>query len=260
MNLENFADKFMIVPRLGLDNTLFCTEYGRPIFTPAFDELHAQAADFRADVLLLDNSAQLFGGDENNRHDVTGFMNGLIGAHRKRAVILASHPSRGAGSEFSGSSAWENAVRTRLYLGRTMPDQRSDNDEDVDDAVRYLARRKANYSARDYRRLTFRDGVLIPDSVEASGGIMGHLRDQQADRVVLEGMHKLAAMGLRMTEGGNSPHFLPRQLLEYKLAEGRNKAELAAAMRRLMMADKIKRATVGHYANRSPMQGLVVAE
>lgn len=258
VDLEAFADRFIIVPRLGMDNTLFTSEFGRPIFTAAFEDLRAQAADHGAQVILLDNSAQLYGGDENSRHDVTTFLNGLMGAHRERAVILAAHPSRQSGSEFSGSSAWENAVRTRLYLGRTLPDQQRNEDEDSDDAVRYLSRRKSNYSPRDWRRVTFKDGVLVPDEIEAGGGLMNSLRKQKAERVVIEAARRLQQMGTRMTDGSTSPQFLPKLIVEHKLSEGCTKRELADAMRQAMLDGKLTRGVVGKYQNRLPMHGLMV--
>ncbi len=256
--LEDLAGRLIIAPRHGMDNVLITSEFGRLQFTPTMQELRAQALDTGAQVVMLDNLAHVYGADENRRHDVTFFLNGLAGALPGIATILAGHPSRSLGSEFSGSSAWENAVRCRLYLGRSLPDQ-PDEDDAGDDAVRYLARRKANYSARDWRRFRFADGVLVPDAVELDGaGIVGQLREARAERVVLDAARRLAEMGLRFTDGSTSPQFLPRLILEYKLAQGCSKSQLAAAMREAMLAGSITRAVVGNYSNRSPMYGLKV--
>lgn len=260
-DLSGYADSLVIVPRHGAENTLVSSVYGVPMFTPLIEELREQANDTRADVVILDNIAQLYGAGENDRHAVTMFQNGLSGALGQRAVLLLGHPARAAGSEFSGSSAWENAARTRLYLGDRLPDQQGKaepGDEPAPD-VRYLARRKANYSTRDWRRFNFRDGVLVPDAVEAdsaAGGMVGYLRQQQAERVVLEGLKRLQGMGVEAMEASNSPSFLPRLLVEYKLNEGRPRSELAEAMRRLRTDGKIERAVVGKYPNRSPKYGL----
>jgi phage/plasmid primase-like uncharacterized protein/RecA-family ATPase len=259
--LGAFAENFVIVPRHGLENALVATEYGRPMFTPRIEELREQAGDYRADVVILDNAAQLYGGGENDRHAVTIFLNALSGALPGKAVLLLAHPARAAGSEFSGSSAWENVARTRLYLGAHLPDQKPGADEEPADGVRYLARRKANYSSRDWRRFSFRDGVLIPDAVEAlggAGGIVGHLREQAAERIVLEGLKRLQGMGIEAAESSASPQYLPRLLVDYKLAEGRSRKELAEAMRRLRISGQIVSVEIGKYANRSPKYGLRV--
>jgi hypothetical protein len=257
VRLEDFADKLVIVPRLGFENTLYSTEFGRPMFTPVFEQLRQQASDLNSAVVILDNVAQIFGGNENSRHEVTHFLNALMGALAGRTPILLAHPSRTTGSEYSGSSAWEAVARTRLYLGHKLPDQQGE--EEPDDQVRYLARRKANYSARDWRRFEFRNGVLVPDAIEIGGGLMNGLREQKAERVVLDGLRRLAAMSVHATDAGNSPRFLPKLLLDYKLSEGCTKRDLANAMRQAMLDGKIARGVVGKYQNRLPQYGLIAS-
>jgi RecA-family ATPase len=249
----------VLVPRHGLENALVVAEMGRLMYTPVIEELRHQAGDVGAEVVVLDNVAQLFGASENDRHAVTGFMNALAGALPGRAIVLLAHPARSAGSEFSGSSAWENVARTRLYLGTKLPDQKLEADEQPQEDVRYLARRKSNYSSKDWRRLTFKDGVLVPDPVEPTGGIVSHLRDKAAERAVLGALERLQAMGIDATEGTRSPRFLPRLMHEYQLTEGCNRAELAVAMRRLMVEERLVKTEVGKYQNRSPMYGLRLA-
>jgi hypothetical protein len=63
--------------------------------------------------------------------------------------IREGDPAKAADSEFSGSTAWEGAVRTRLYMGARLPGE-EESDEPVDDSVRCLCRRKANYSTKDW--------------------------------------------------------------------------------------------------------------
>ena len=134
--LEEFHERLTIVPRHGLDNALVSTEYGKLLFSPLIAKLSEQASDTNADVVILDNVAQLYGGSENDRHSVTAFLNALAGALQGKAIILLAHPSRSQGSEFSGSSAWENTARTRLYLGPTLPDQNQGEGIEPTDSVR----------------------------------------------------------------------------------------------------------------------------
>ena len=255
-SLDAFAERLVIVPRHGLENTLVSTEFGKLLFAPLLEELKEQAADLAAQVVILDNVAQLYGGNENDRHSVTVFLNALAGVLPGRAVLLLAHPSRGAGSEFSGSSAWENTVRTRLYLGSKLPGDTQEEAPNED--VRYLARRKSNYSSRDWRKFNYRDGVLVPEAQETQGGIVGHLRTKAAEKLVLEALVKLAEMGVTATDGTTSPRFLPKAMQDYKLGSDYSKRDLADAMRALMLNGKISRAKVGVGNNRNPVYGLQI--
>jgi hypothetical protein len=120
-------------------------------------------------LLVLDTIADLFGGNEIIRAQVNYFIKATCGAFIKQAkdsgfvltVILLSHPSqagRNSGSGESGSTAWNNAVRARLYLTRP---------EDGLPEQRVLTRKKSNYSASgdDVKiDLLWADGVLKPAS------------------------------------------------------------------------------------------------
>ena len=260
VGLDAFAENLHIFPRHGLDNAMYVQESGKLFWTPRIEELREQANDLDAQVIILDNAAQLFGANENDRHAVTSFLNGLSGALPGRAILLLSHPARSIGSEYSGSSAWENTARNRLYLGTKLPDDNGDDGSNTDDNVRYLARRKSNYSAKDWRRFTYTDGVLVPDQVETGGGMIGYLRDKKAERVVIDAARQLRDRSIRFTDGNTSPDFLPKKIAEYKLSEGCNKSELADAMRAAILEGKLIRGQVGHYANRVSMMGLIVGD
>jgi len=254
--ISDFDANLAIVARHGLDNALATMVYGRLTFTPLLRELREQAGDLGAEVVILDNSAQIYGGDENTRHSVTYFANGLAGALPGKGILMLSHPARAAGSEFSGSSAWENVARSRLFLGSKLPDQRAGYEDEVPDDVRYLARRKSNYSSKDWRRLTFRGGVLVPDAADELGSGVNADRDGEAERLVLIGLQRLQGMQLEPTDGEQTARYLPKMIVDYRLASGFTRSELASAMRRLMVASKLTRAVVGKYANRAPKYGL----
>ncbi len=256
MPIDEYAGNLLLIPRHGLDNALVATDYGRLVSTQTLEILRQQAHDEQAKIVILDNAAQLFGGSENDRHSVTAFLNWLAGALRGMAVMLLAHPSRGSNSEFSGSSAWENVARTRLYLGSNLPDQKPDDEPSAD--VRYLSRRKSNYSNKDWRRCVYKDGVLVPDDPTEGTGIIGTLRASKAEKVILAGIAKLADMGLYGSDSPTSNRFLPRVLGEYKLNDGMPKNELAEAMRRLMVDGRAERALVGRDGARHPVYGLVV--
>lgn len=259
--LDAPADNLVLQSRMGVDNLLMTLAYGEMRLTRVYELLRQQLNDLRIDVFWADNLAHLFGGDEVNRGQVTMFINALAGlvTGRPFAVPLLAHTARHLGSEFAGSAAWENAVRMRWYLGTSLPDAKpAEDDEDADD-VRYLAKRKANYTSRDYVRFTMADGVLVPDkAVGYTSGLMVHLDKARAEKVTLEAFGKLRSMGIAPTDGKNTGDYLPRQAVEKKLAEGYTKEQIKQAMDRLMAAGKLVRGHVGFYSNRTPKLGLVL--
>jgi hypothetical protein len=173
------------------------------------------------------------------------------------------HPSRGIGSEFSGSSAWENAMRMRWYMGATLPDQKPDEAaEEADPNVRYLAKRKTNYSVTDYRKLHWKNGVFVPEQ-QASGfsrSITYAMRKDGAISAVMHAVHKFNAQEIRVTDGKNSPDYLPRKMRESKLAQDYTTKELAEAMAGQRLQGRLIVTKVGSYQNRTPMTGLATSD
>ena len=254
--LSALEGRLYVYSYAGADITLAAPVYGTLRPTPLLEELREQVHDHRAELVILDNVARIFGGSENDRHAVTTFLAWLAAACAPAAVLLLAHPAKTGGSEYSGSTAWEGAVRARLYLSDRPPDQDDDEDAPVDDRVRYLARRKSNYSALDLRRLTFQDGVLIPAPVEP--GRTGRPMGEAAQDVVRRAVRALAERGIYGSHGQRSSHYLPRLVRQYGLLDGLTEREFAAAMRAMILAGELVTREVGKYVNRTPRMGLAL--
>jgi AAA domain len=114
-------------------------------------QVRAQCERLAPVLVILDNAAQLFAGEENMRAEVTQFCNALTSIARDFdcAVLLLGHPAKAEGSEYSGSTGWDAAVRSRLLLERR------------DDGTSRLSKVKANYSALDELALEWRNGAFI---------------------------------------------------------------------------------------------------
>ena len=257
IDMGDLAGKLHVDVRRGLDNTLFATGFGQPMFTSLRAELEEQIGDYKASVVFIDNIGQTFGGNENDRHHVTSFVNGLAGLGTGKVPrftpVLLGHVSRSQGSEFSGNLAWENACRMRWYLGNTLPDHKLDEDEAPDPESVYLAKRKANYSAQDFVKLTYRDGLFVP------AGMIGELDPaaETIEAVVLAAFDKIVAAGIEPSDGRTSQDYLPAVIKRMDLSRTFSKRELGLAMSRLMAQGKLKRAQVGHYSNRNAKYRLV---
>lgn len=261
LTMADLKGRLYVVPRQGHDNTLLDLSYGKPAFTPLLEELKEQANDYKADVVVLDNLAQLFGGNENDRHQATYFVNGIAGivSDRPFCPVMLGHIARSQGSEFSGSAAWENAVRMRWYVGPTLPDQKMGADEEpADPDIVYLARRKANYANKDWRRLRFRNGLLLPDQPEGRRFDQGY-RDDAAERVVTTAFPRLIAMGIVPSDKPQAADYLPKQIVAKGFAQNHSKAELASAMNRLMGSGRLRREeNAGKDSSRHAKPGLVL--
>jgi hypothetical protein len=256
--LSSLTERFYLHSYAGNDITLMAPSFGALQTTSMLTQLIEQVRDYRAEFVILDNIARLFGGSENDRHAVTTFCALVHGACSPATVLLLGHPAKAQGSEFSGSTAWEGAVRARLYLSDQPPDTKEDDpDAPVDPSVRYLSRRKANYSPLDLRRLTLTDGVLIPDRPEPARTAIGVSGDFAKD-IVRRAITKLAERQIHGSLSTASSTYLPKVAKQYGLLDRLALPQFGKVMREMFMAGELVSAEVGKYSNRTSKMGLVL--
>lgn len=233
-----FTDTW-IWPRVGSENILVTFDReGKPAISPFFQKIDAFVMEKCVGLLILDNAADLFGGNEIIRAQVNYFVKAVCGGLIKRAkeagftltVVLLSHPSqagRNSGTGESGSTAWNNAVRSRLYLTKA---------EDGLSEQRVLTRKKANYaSSGDDQKLDliWSDGVLKPAATaKVSATAIASVENQilqMVDRAWEEGRPYKAKKG---------PRFLDAMMVE-ALGNRVEKAVIITALANLKMHEKI---------------------
>ena len=153
-------------PRRGENNLLACQDgKGGLIAGPFMAELRDGVELLNPALLILDTLADVFGGAEIDRVQVNFFLKTLVGGLilERRAqghtltVMLLGHPSKAGMADesgLSGSTAWDNSVRARLYLRRP---------ENAGPDERVLTRAKANYSSGDGDELAllYSAGVFV---------------------------------------------------------------------------------------------------
>jgi len=259
VKMSDLAGRFIAVCKDTEEMTLASDAGGRFEPTALLTQLREQIGDYKAEVFALDSVARCFGGKESDRHQVTQFIAWLnwAGSPTKAANVLLGHPAKATESEFSGSTAWEASVRARLYFGFKMPDQPEDPDNPPDNDLRYLAKRKSNYSVRDFRLVKWLNGAMIPQTpdpgMEVKGKPIGFLADE-----ALYMVRKLAVIGIEASHATNSPNYLPRAakaagLLNGTLTEGDIKRGLAECLK----TGRLTVGVVGTYGNRNPRKGLI---
>ena len=94
-----------------------------------FRELEQRARDDGPALIVIDTLADVYPANENDRAKVRQFVGILRGLaiRQQCAVILLAHPSlsgpRVRVGHVPGSTAWNNSVRSRLYLERILSDK-----------------------------------------------------------------------------------------------------------------------------------------
>ena len=214
-----------------------------------FEQVRLEIEDRRPDLVILDTQSDLFGGDEIKRLHARQFIGLLKGLALKfnLTVLLLSHPSlsgMASGAGTSGSTAWNNSVRSRIYLER--PPTNGDDDEETDDRI--LTTKKANRGRVGGKiALRWRDGVFVlnigtsPDKLEADAG---------DERTFLAILAEFARSGNEVSRSvGKS--YAPSQFAKSPSANGLSNKRLEAAMERLFTANRIHTETSGPPSKRT---------
>jgi RecA-family ATPase len=134
--------------------------------TELYQRLKLTIETLRPTLIVLESSADLFGGNENDRVQVRQFITLLraLAMICGSALVLLSHPSLsglGSGSGMSGSTGWNNSVRSRLYF--TSEDE--DEEKEKDDNKRLLKVMKSNYGPPgEIIKCEWQDGVFVVES------------------------------------------------------------------------------------------------
>ena len=221
---------------------------GRMATSPAWERLRATVLACRASFIVLDNVAHLFAGNENIRSQVAAFLSLLNGlaAETGAAILLLGHPNK-AGADYSGSTAWENQVRSRLFL--TIP---SDDDGAAPDPdARILSRGKANY-ARNGEALSFRWHKWafvrhedLPPNVAAE--IAANVQASADDEIFLRCLDERNRQERPVSESKASRTYAPKEFAEMAESKRIGRTRLEAAMDRLFRITAIERGVVGRY-------------
>lgn len=261
--MSALTGKLYVFPMESQDITLVDQVMGKLEVTPMLETLREQVGDLKAEYVVLDSVARTFGGNENDRHHVTRFVSSVQYAMSptNAGCGLLGHPAKATDSEFSGSTAWDASVRARLFFGFKLPDQKQDDEEPPDPAnqVRYLAKRKTNYSVKDVRQVRYINGVMVPQLPDPGAPTGAKSNGMLAD----ESLHlfrQLKRMGIDATHAHNSPNYLPKAAKNAGLLNGTlSEYDIKRGLGELLRTSRLKVETVGLYANRSPKKGLVEA-
>ncbi|MBZ9603993.1 AAA family ATPase [Phyllobacterium chamaecytisi] len=217
--------------------------------TKLFEALEAFVAKHRPSLLVLDTLADLFGGDEIQRAQARQFISllrGLCTRYRVTIVMLA-HPSiagMASGTGSSGSTAWNNSVRSRLYLDRLKEKDGGETDTDV----RVLRTVKSNYGKiGDEMMLRWVNGVFKLNTNDSLNAVAAM---NNIDRVFLQLLERYAVEGRKVSHSAGA-NYAPALFEKDQQANGIKKRGFITAMNRLFEAGRIKALELGPPSRRS---------
>lgn len=160
--------------------------------TVGYTELEGMAKSIKPALIIVDNASDAFGADEINRRQVRGFIRslGAIAKHNDCSVLLLAHvdknTSKGEARNtegYSGSTAWNNSVRSRLFMSRNTV------------GMLLLEHQKANFGkCRDPLQLIWPDGELpqLPAHSVDMSGMLASAAGRQTDAQAVELLKKMA--------------------------------------------------------------------
>ncbi|WP_018876732.1 AAA family ATPase [Thioalkalivibrio sp. ALE31] len=214
--------------------------------TPAFKTLDREAVEHRAGLVIIDNASDTFDANEVERARVRAYMRALAGMARRTdgAVLLLAHVDKstakasgsrqGSPEGYSGSTAWHNSARSRLFLtasgdGLTLEHQKAN-----------LATKAAPLD------LVWEGGLLVPRSDSEWVAEEADLNRQQDEEDVLNAIRAAMDSGEDIPTGragpGTTHHVLTRYPdLPEHLRGGGGKRRFWEALARLERAGKIRR-------------------
>jgi RecA-family ATPase len=159
----------------------------------------------------------------------------------RAAVIFLAHPSVDGiktGRGYSGSTHWNNAVRSRLYF----TDVKEDSDAPANPDMRVIELAKSNRARRGEKIYAIWEAGRF---VMAAPGATRNLESETAaDELFLLLLSKAAKQGQALSPS-RSPSYAPTVLARWPGSKGTGKAALERAMHRLLEAGKIRVETFG---------------
>jgi hypothetical protein len=256
------GDRLRLASRRFMDNVLatWDRQTGRMQRLAVWDRLREAAVSFRADVVIIDTLADVFAGEEQNRIQANAFIKACLGRLAQEiggSVIVLAHPSlsgQSSGQGTSGSTAWNNSVRSRLYLRYPKGAAKGD--------LRELEGMKANYGPKGgLMKLRWNRGAfdVIAGTVPGSVPRMAFPNlDHAADQAVVAAL--LDSPGARHSPARNSPYFAPRALKRQapEILATLTEAEIAEALSRLERRRLIRLEGVQRDGSRREVEGYVV--
>jgi RecA-family ATPase len=237
--------RLKIIDLAGKDATIAVFERdGRIRPRPLLYEIERVAQEHKTGLMIFDAVADFFGGNENERSEVRSFIGTLRGLAMRldAAVLIVAHPSvdgMRSGRGFSGSTHWNNGVRSRLTFTAPATD---DTTEPPNPDLRVLELAKSNRARRGEKvHMLWHDGLFVQIR---PGTRTNSANDLYEEEIFLQLLRKFNGEGQRVSSSRSST-YAPTQFAKRPKGRELGKEALERAMTRLLDKGLIRVETEG---------------
>jgi RecA-family ATPase len=240
-SLDVLADNFRLwIPDEITDAAMAVADrYGgvmRP--TRTMMEIAAAILELAPILVVVDNVAATFAGNQNDRVSVRSYVNlwrQIAHGPSKPAVLLLDHPSLSGLKDNTGRGGnmdWRNAVRSALWLHPPTEGAEADR------GIRILETAKSNYGPPgNPLRLIWADGSLQLEHAPTS--LHRIAKDQECEETFLRLLDERAGQGRYVSSEARASTYAPTAFAAMPNNGDFRRNAFAAAMERLLTAGKI---------------------
>jgi RecA-family ATPase len=208
--------------------------------TMTLHRLEKTVAQLKPVLVIIENAADVYSGNESDRPNVTRFVRSLLGRLTvpcESTVMLIQHPSLSGlndGTGRSGTTGWNNAGRWRNNFTKI---------KDDDNGLRQLEIIKNNYGPEGEKiRLRWDRGVFVPEG--SASAPQQAAAQNKVDQLFIQLLETRNAQG-RPVSPKKAIGYAPKELAAMPGAGGCTPAALANAMERLLKSKRIIVETFG---------------
>jgi RecA-family ATPase len=196
--------------------------------------LEKTIAAIRPAFVMIENAADVYSGNENDRTNVTRFVRHVLGrltSACNSTIMLIQHPSVSGlsdGTGRSGSTGWNNSGRWRNNFTKIK--------DETDPLLRQYHVIKNNYGPDDEKvRLRWERGVFVPEG--SASAPQQAAAEHKIDQLFIRLLEERNAQG-RWVTPSKASGYAPKELATMPGAKGCTAAALAKAMERLLTDPK----------------------
>lgn len=252
---EAVGDNISYTSRVGMEENELVTfrgknEFGKATRTATYDQVEYEVKHAGHELIVIDTVSDIFAGNENIRYQVKAAVTTLrrLAIINNGGVIINAHPSKSAmldGSGFSGSTAWNGAVRNRLYL--STPKKPASDEDDGPTDERVLKVMKSNYGPFGEKiKCKWQDGVFV---LKPQGP--GSLTDRlEIDARILKAAEYLISNGERLAAAHKARNGFACRINDLPTCRDLSWEALVKAQDRFLETGKLVKVEVGPPAKR----------